>query len=112
VLLAYSKKKNKMVSLSRHCSIPTLPYDDYFIADLNRYFPRPCRGLSGSDCQPSLKREIIATVATKAWINPRRHHLLLRYCRGYWTCRSTLLRRYAALTDAIAQSCGKALNIR
>lgn len=65
VLLAYSK-----MVLYKELLESSLPDEAYFIADLNRYFPKLMqRDFASAIANHPLKREIIATVVTNSMVN-------------------------------------------
>ena len=65
VLLAYSK-----MVLYKELLDSTLPDEAYFIADLNRYFPKLMqKDFAAALANHPLKREIIATVVTNSMVN-------------------------------------------
>ncbi len=65
VLLAYSK-----MVLYKELLDSTLPDEDYFLADLSRYFPRAMqKDYAAAIATHALKREIIATVVTNSMVN-------------------------------------------
>jgi glutamate dehydrogenase len=67
VLLAYSK-----MALYNELLQSNLPDEDYFIADLKRYFPKTMQNnaaFADAISEHRLRREIIATVATNSLVN-------------------------------------------
>ena len=80
VLLAYSKMDTYEDMLES-----SLPDEEYFVSDLNRYFPIPMqKQFADIIAEHPLRREIIATVMTNSIVNRAGIHFCFDMVENFW----------------------------